>query len=179
MKVKCDFVTNSSSTNFVFLFNGEDIDDLLRKISKYRKYFDLDCDFGGYRINHIDVIESIQEGIEKNKKIDYENIDIQDIKLLIDERKELLSFYLNIVEDYKEKSLDQDCTYEYNLIGKVLADINLLKAAKDKGFKAIEIGFGDNHGFICGGPVGETMDYEGRKLFINEDDFIVFTEQDR
>lgn len=39
--------------------------------------------------------------------------------------------------------------------------------------------WGDNHGDISGGETGYAMDYEGRRIRINSDDLIVFTEQNR
>jgi hypothetical protein len=51
---------------------------------------------------------------------------------------------------------------------------------KKRGFKTVHIiGFGDNHGEICGGIVGNVMDYAGRHIYIDKDGFIVFTEQNR
>jgi len=54
----------------------------------------------------------------------------------------------------------------------------ILNRTKSKGLNSVlQIGFGDNHGDVCGGDVGTVMDYEGRHIRINKDDFVVITEK--
>jgi hypothetical protein len=62
----------------------------------------------------------------------------------------------------------------------VSAQIDHVKALKSKGFKYVtEIGFGDNHGSVQGEGVGDIMDYAGRSIDIDKEDFVVWTEQNR
>jgi len=158
MKIKLDFVTNSSSTAFFFTFNNINpiiMKSLFENIRRYKKNFNIG------KMTHKNVINAI-ENCYSSKMIKTIDEAIDCINDLID-----------------------DCNNDNLLVSKTYHNIHLqivdrLKRAKSNGAThLIMIEFGDNHGDVCGGLVGNTMDYEGRYIDIDDNDFQVFTIQNR
>lgn len=171
MKIKADFVTNSSSTSFTFIFKGNHI-DLFKAVLKRAALFNLSIDFGTpYTIDVWDVIESIDSVIRFDPGI-----------LQIDNEIKMCQEDIEYVEKNLAKNNIEDWERRYDKERR--ADLNevmtkLLKA-KEKGLVSVfKIGFGDNHGEICGGRIGCTMDCAGSRISIDDDDLIVMTEQNR
>ena len=171
MKVRKGFVSNSSSTAFVFLFKGESI---FKMLEKYKTYFELyyDC-YGGdkYTCTAEDVSDSIKK-VLSSEHSDYDlNGRIIDVDSVInDEKKDMAEW---------SKLEEKNPSYiEY--IFESQEKITKLEGAKKRGLdKALVINFGDNHGEVSGGNIGMAMDYEGRSISINKPDFIVYTYQCR
>jgi hypothetical protein len=181
MKIKFDFITNSSSSNFLFCFDGQTLQDLFNCMRNHKEKFTThtkqwDFNIKKY-IHHIinveDIITSIRDAtLKENLFIDV-NEEIDTIKHFLKqsetelkkekkkkqkpERYSLVAFYEEYVNEHKNK-------------------IKFLEEIKEKGFKILQIEFGDNHGHVCGGTVGCGMDYERKKVEMNENDLIVFTE---
>jgi hypothetical protein len=189
MKIKGDFVTNSSSTSFTFLFKGKSILDLFSLMRKYKKHFMLEIPefYDGDKvekanINVEDVIDSIEDAITNTNKHYFWNEDeylkIQDIS---DVENRIISYLDDSLKEVADDRIKGEKTpqYVYDTIRQFTKQLDLLEKAKENDFKALEIGFGDNHGEVCGGYVGYTMDYAGRSIRIEEEDLIVYTEQDR
>ena len=70
MKIKADFITNSSSTNFYFVFKGDHI-DLYQRLIEHRHNFDLTYDTYEEMVLDIttwDVIREIDKAIRVTEK---------------------------------------------------------------------------------------------------------------
>jgi len=185
MKIRANFVSNSSSTSFTFCFKGE-IDDLHRKIIDYQNYFYLAYDgynWGSgsdyvFKCNALEVANAIQESYESKPIREWEEVKIENIDKLIADEKKALSAFLEEIDDVKRDSWMRK--YDEETIKEMNDKIKKLERSKGKGLdKVLVIDFGDNHGVISGGDLGNAMDYEGRYIKIDEDDFVVFTEQNR
>lgn len=158
MKIKHDFVTNSSSTSFIFTFK-DNVKEVYDNIKKHSKEFELT--YNGFNSTANDVVAAMKM-FEKTKHV--RDID-GDIEMLNDE-----------LVGYKDDGF-VDWSWRIDDIKRELAALELAKINGAKNPFAIE--FGDNHGDIRGMGLGETMDYEGRFIRINDKDFQVFTEQNR
>lgn len=167
MKIKCDFVTNSSSTSFIFAFK-HNIEGLYEMIRKYKSWFKLINEYDNYfSITHKDVINSLID-IKAEKML-------RDIDEVLKETNETLDSYIENVKKY-EGHTD---LYSY-VIKNTKHNIKMLERAKENGLDTVlTIGFGDNDGEISGPGIGSTMDYAGRYIDIFKEDFVVFTEQNR
>ena len=147
MKIRQGFISNSSSTSFMFIFKGETKEDLYDAIWKNRKDFHLvtDDNYSCCAEFLVDAIESNLTIVELGNRVNSIDSIIKDLNKSIAD-----------ISGYKlDKRTEKVCIDEYNgYIGKLIH-------LKDKGFKTIlQISFGDNHGDISGGNVGTTMDYE-------------------
>lgn len=176
MKIKGDFVTNSSSTAFFFTFKG-DIESLFKCIKKHKKDFcltyDTEWDKMHYEVNHMDIINSILDVIDNNEKMvpdKYKKQLIYPITEAIAELKKDTEY----LESLQEK---QYLSHYYKEHKEHLR--RLILAKKNGAEKCLIMNFGDHDGDVCGGPIGHTMDYEGREIDICDGVFQVFTRQDR
>jgi len=173
MKIKQDFVTNSSSTSFMFSFKGDKL-DLFKSLLNHKEKFDLN--FDSYDGTHAsidvwDVIRSMDSVIRTYNDELWIHPTIQNI----DEKIKMLEKDIN---EFSEKEKEDEWYMEYN--NDIRRVVKKLKECKEKGLTSyLEIGFGDNHGVISGQGIGSIMDYEGRDIEIDSDDLVLLTEQDR
>ena len=187
MKIRNAFVSNSSSTSFTFCFKGNDIETLYAMILKYNKYFKLafNCyDDITYSCNALDIVNSIKCVMKSNEKAEeWCKIKIVPVDDIVKREEESIKEYEKEIEkEEKEKNPNRTWSIEYleQDIRHCEKTIKNFERIKKNGLDhAIQIGFGDNHGEVCGGDIGYSMDYEGRSIHILEKDFAVFTEQNR
>jgi len=183
MRTKLDFVTNSSSTNFFFIFKGPRcIRPLEAAIRNHKNPFNLcylDWEKVSYSCSHEDIISDIKSVTKSSLgKDEWDSVKVVSIDKAI---KEVDQF----IDAEKRYLTDPTCSKETKRWAekciKILESKKMkFQKAKEEGFEnVLEMGWGDNHGQISGGNTGMAMDYEGRRIKINADDLIVFTEQNR
>jgi len=184
MRIK-SFVTNSSSTNFIILFDGETKKDLYRILRKYSMFFDLKLKIefesgqdDTYKTDVEQVIKAIESVIDKG--IPYqEPVVIRDLNTLVKDREEEIKREEEFMRG--EKAISKSFTsslWEWVEENKGLLDE--IKRAKQRGLKSVlEIQFGDNDGHISDPGIGSTMDYEGRYIDLSTPDIKIITEQRR
>lgn len=173
MKIKRDFVTNSSSTSFIMTFK-DNVNNLFESIRKHKTEFSLSYDSWDditYHVNYTDVIDALEDHPECIRSID--------------EHINLYTSYIDNIEKSKEKALvNKKKDWYFNILQEELVEynniLNHLMEAKNRGAtKVYAIDFGDNHGDVVGTPVGLVMDYAGRELVIQDGEFRLVSIQNR
>jgi len=133
MKFKIDFVTNSSSTSYLFLFKGTTIEELFESMKENYKEFELSYSFYDNEVNSTNVYEIINYMMNKN-------IDVKMISTKIKKLEKQINELLN-------DSKDDNCferTITNHLIGKYNRIIEELKFQQDEGFRWVcETSFSD------------------------------------
>ena len=155
MKVKNDFITNSSSTSFIFLLKSDNINDLYKHLQKYDTLFLLLGDEESI------VCDDLINEIKKLKKINTKKIKsfLGDVKLSINGVEK-------IIKDSESQRYVVDWTY--NLYEVIILKAVTERAIKDGFTHAIKIGFGDHEGDIQG-VVGCIMDEYFPKTTFSKD----------
>jgi hypothetical protein len=185
MKIKQDFVTNSSSTSFIFLFKGDKRTDLFEKMVKYEDKFKLYNEYHGSSgdyINVWDLIKALDPILSSNEQDPwYLPGPLVTTKLLETIEKELEDLKVTLeseLEREKEESGSWKASgYTKDYIRDTEKRLNKFKEAVEYGLDHyIEVSFGDNDGMISGGRIGCTMDYSGRSINLNHKDLIVVVE---
>lgn len=167
MKIRNGFVSNSSSTSFVFVFKDGELPDAMKK---HESYFNLSHE--GYNdemyfCNHEEVLKCLEE-IPAVDAGEYCNKLIEEIEERKKDYKIYMSEFPSLVNYVKED------------IDKMNLRLKKIKSKMKKGFnKVITVGFGDNHGDFSGDGIGCVMDYEGRYISIDDNSLYVETEQNR
>ena len=129
------------------------------------------CDTELRNVNAEDVVKSIES---------LKGITSKAISTKIKRHEEELKRDLEYIKENPTKNPYNEQHWMWKYVEKLKGRIKKLKSLEKKGFKYVnEIGFGDNHGDVCGGKVGYAMDYDGRSINLSEDDFVVMTEQNR
>lgn len=185
MKRKLDFITNSSSTTFMFIFKGDTRIDLFRAMVEHEKDFNLVDDFFNEllltSINVWDIISKLDEVIQTptfDKLWIYPHV--SSIPLLLREFEEELKSWEKDLANRSNDGSDLSEDFYIRNIRKSKDKITTIKNAIERGFNSfVKVDFGDNHGEIQGGKIGTVMDYSGRYININDDSLIVVTEQNR
>ena len=176
MKIKSDFVTNSSSTSFTFAWKGDKI-DLMKELIKHSKDFDLqyeDYEDKLLTVDVWDIVRSIDDVMKNNPEDAYYKPEIVSIDEKIKEVKRSIEYYKELAND------DDTGRWWSDSLEEEEEKLKLFESIKEKGLlSTFTIGFGDNHGEICGGRIGYTMDYRGRHISINDSGLLVTTEQNR
>ena len=184
MKIKHDFVTNSSSTGFVFIFKGNKRTDLFRQMVKYEDKFKLYNEYGSGAdyIEVWDIIREMDPILSSNKEDPWYLPGPLKLSDLLERLEgELKENEKTLEEELKREAKEpinwksSEYTVEYIKENKEKL-IRVKKAIHNKLDHYIEVSFGDNDGMICGGRIGTTMDYSGRSINLNQKDFIVLIE---
>jgi hypothetical protein len=183
MKRKADFVTNSSSTSFTFVFEGDKRTDLFKKLVKYEKEFDVTFEEwqGGFQFFDVwDLIENLINLIKKGPQDRYYLPDIKPITGLIDSLEASIMDYTRVLKEEREeiKKKPNKDRYILNLYNDKLKEANenvkVLKelVSNSKKFSFIEMSFGNDG--IVDGNYGYAM--EQIKSIKPKDDFFVIIE---
>lgn len=163
MKFRNSFVSNSSSTSFIFIFKGNDKDEFLDLIKKYHQFFSLyDPEYG--IITFDEIYDSIYQVVEEEG--------ISNINDLISEKE--------VTKDELVESQSPKFSTSIELMMEIIYELENLKKLKDDGFNNyFIINYGDHEGDVEGGKLGNGMDYIGRYLFISKPELYMYTKQNR
>ena len=182
MKIKTDFITNSSSTNFYFMFKGDHI-DLYQRLLEHKNKFNLSYDTFeevSFEINTWDVIREIDKAIRIRETDLWLLKEVDDINSTIKHFEEKRRLIESLIKNHEDSGASIHANFYKTDLQHINQSIQRFKEAKEKGLSScLMISFGDNHGDVIGDPVGTTMDYSGRDMSINCPGFVVFTEQNR
>jgi len=135
MKIKLDFVTNSSSTSFLFVFRGKELEDLYKAMKNMWSIFELG------------------EGVNVYDLIDYKEHNRNNQIISIDDKIEEIKKEIKYRQDFMK--INNKHTHEYDNIQKLESIIEKLKWLKKKGFKnTVELWFEDHN------TIGSIISYE-------------------
>jgi hypothetical protein len=199
VKIRNGFVSNSSSTSFVFVFKGKEFDDFAQLMSKYRKYFNISYSDPWWveetdgrehtpsSFNYGDIVNAIECTIKRfvGKEDAWDKVEILPIDKLIQDLKDSIVYHSEYIKKEEEERRKQKDKYyrspsymEY--LKEALEEdhkrLNTCSKLKGKGYSYIKISFGDNHGQISGIGLGATMDYGRDQVKVNEKDLIVYVD---
>jgi len=180
MKLKIDFITNSSSTAFFFIFKGKSKKNLFEMIKKYSKIFNLEENFGSrekpdfYKSDHNFVITEIDKALKKKSKNVWESCKIE----LVDNLIESLIIELECDDKFLKEEIktgsDLKSFYEEDIKSKESMLITTKTAKRNGLTHYLKIEFGDNHGHITGTKESTVIDYLKPKII--KKDFVLLNE---
>jgi len=156
MKVRTGFVSNSSSTAFIFCWKSDQLDDLFQQIRLWNQYFHLyaDHDKDETIVTSEDVCEAMDSVMNKGLSFDPDRI--IGITPIANEIQDLHEFCTEREDEYKTVSQEKDSArvrHELKLIERQIMryanDIDRYTGLLKKGFiSLLEFTFGDNHGDV-------------------------------
>ncbi len=183
MKIKQDFVTNSSSTTFVFVYSGDKFDLYQRLLDRKEKF---DITYTDYdKVTHTIDVWSVIRAIDSIIRNDDADNWILPTPHPIDDaiknkERDITDNEKYLKEKLKEDRDEWDRKYFREMIERDKEELRYLEESKEKKLdKVFIVGFGDNHGEISGSGIGMAMDYAGRGIFVDDDDLRIYTEKAR
>jgi len=178
MKIKQDFVTNSSSTSFTFVFKGTTRNDLFEQLYKNKEEFNLEYDTWDDRLFKMevwDIISTILGFIKKDKYDRYYKPDIYPVASLVEYIEKEIQDMKKYIQDTDDGNKSMISYYDSD-INKREKDLKEINRLIDTGeiFSTFELSFGNDG--VVSGDLGTVMemecvwdDYENKEFFIVRD----------
>ena len=171
MKIRDGFVSNSSSSSFIFLMLSDNKNDLTVKCDKYKDHFTL---YDIYNYNEDGEMEFLNDNVDVNTfkaMIMNSKIQVKSIQELLDLYHARIKGYQTYIDKSKVEDWIYDGLFELN------SNVAYIEDCINKGFKYfIEIGIGDNHGDFCSHPKYSAIDQRREKFNLNCPDLVIMTE---
>jgi len=180
MKIKGDFVTNSSSTGFILMFKGNNKIRFYQNLVEHADKFKLTYDRSWSNNSELihcdvwDIIEAIDPLIRKDEGPDRDIWIMKGIEPI-----EIIQKRYNDELSYIKEELKKDDTwYTEEELQESINNVDKVERAISKGFTHYYDIDAGNDGNISGN-LGDILDYAGRYLDIDDDTLILITEQRR
>lgn len=191
MKIRNGFVSNSSATSFYFMLNGGK-EELLKLIEKYGVFFDFPGDKEADDVfeqgmdveDLICALKPLRFRVcsmeEDEETVDYDSYDVAIISTEWAEKQAMETFERYIKDAVNDKESKGMRDMYKHFAQEQMEAASKVGRARERGLNnLIIIDMGDHSGEIQGGLVGNVMDYRGRDIHIDKEDFMVFTRQNR
>lgn len=184
MKIRSGFVSNSSSTAFMFVTKGDSIDNLQEQVLKYcsNRFAHMDSYDSDRTFDVYDVVREMKEVYSSCKDSNYHEVGkFQPIDGFIEKLEKDASWCEDQLEKEEREEKKSKPSYSFvdyyrKQIGVTRERAQELREAKERGFTHVfTVDFG-NDGMVDG-EVGDAVRGNGNRIMTVDKDLIVFNEE--
>ena len=172
MKIKADFITNSSSSAFYFIFKGGELDNLLKAIMSTGEHFKVSGVHFPYETAYTCDASDVVEEIEHLLTTEFPSYrSCYDEPTTIQPIDDLIADFTKDIEDVKRLNESYMDAYAQA----IKHQRTQVEQAKANGFTHFVCAyFGDNEGDVTGN-VGQVLDSNHCELKLTSDNLVIVT----